>query len=61
MSPTLYKVGQFKQRAISIIPWFILCMYYLSVCNRSGLFKSKYCYVLFLLFEKFIKYYEKYF
>ena len=35
-------------------------MYYLSACNR-GLFKNYYCYVLFLLFEKFFKYFEKYF
>ena len=34
-------------------------MYYLSACNR-GLFKSWYCYVLFLPFKKFSKYYEKY-
>ena len=34
-------------------------MYYLSACNR-GLFKSCYCYVLFLPFKKFSKYYEKY-
>ena len=30
-------------------------MYYLSACNR-GLFKSCYCYVLFLPFKKFSKY-----
>ena len=35
-------------------------MYYLSACNR-GLFKSCYCYVLFLPFEKSLEYYEKYF
>ena len=33
-------------------------MYYLSAGNR-GLFKSYYCYVLFLPFEKSFKYYEK--
>ena len=34
-------------------------MYYLSACN-IGLFKSYYCHVLFLPFEKSLKYYEKY-
>ena len=33
-------------------------MYYLSSCNR-GLFKSYYCYVLFLPFDKSFKYYIK--
>ena len=35
-------------------------MYDLSACNR-GLFKTYFCYVLFLSFESFFKYYEKYF
>ena len=35
-------------------------MYYLSACDR-GLFKSYYCYVLFLSLEKSFTYYEKYF
>ena len=35
-------------------------MYYLSACNR-GLFKKYYCYVLFLSFEKSLKYYENLF
>ena len=44
-------------------------MYYLCACN-SGLFKSYYCYLLFLPFQKFyfflfwekpVKYYENYF
>ena len=35
-------------------------MYYLSACKR-GLFKSYYCYVLFLSFGKSFKYYEKQF
>ena len=33
-------------------------MYYLSAGNR-GLFKSYYCYILFLPFEKSFRYYEK--
>ena len=32
-------------------------MYYLSACNR-GMFKSYYCYVLFLPFKKSFKFYE---
>ena len=35
-------------------------MYDLSACNRR-LFKTYYCFVLFLLFKSFFKYYEKYF
>ena len=46
--------------ATSIISWFIQYMYYSSACNE-GLFKSYYCYVLFLSFKKLFKYYEKYF
>ena len=57
LSPTLYQAGQFTQGAMSIISWFIKYIYYLSACNR-GLFESCYCYVLFLPFEKSVKYYE---
>ena len=32
-------------------------MYYLSACNK-GLFQRNHCYILFLLFKKFFKYYE---
>ena len=52
MSPTQRQASQFTRGAISVIPW--------SACNR-GLFKSYYCYFLFLLFGKSGKYYEKHF
>ena len=43
---------------ISVVPQSIRYMYYLSACSR-GLFKSYYCYVLFLPFEKPFKHYGK--
>ena len=56
MPPTLYYAGHSMQDAISIIPWFMYISY-LSVFNRA-LFKSYFCYGLFLMFEKPFKYYE---